>query len=110
MGGALGGLFSSVGQGSNFNTNTGTFDPSTAQKLVQGVAKGTGAGFGQSMQRPPVGGGSGTPGAPSATPVDAGYFTPNSLPPSAMPPGAGGMRAGLPPSTAGPSPFYAMPQ
>lgn len=94
MGGALGGLFNSTGQGSNFNDSTGKYDPSTAQKLVQGTIKGAGQNLGTAMQRLPMPGGGGGVSAPSATPVDAGYFSPSALPPTGVRPG-------------GPSPFYA---
>jgi hypothetical protein len=105
MGGALGGIFSKVGQGAlpqGAPPGTPT-PPSFLQKLVQGTAAGAGKGLGTSMQTqgrtPGNGGGASLPGAPSATPVDSGYFAPTPMPPGAMrPPGA------MPPS---PSPFYA---
>jgi hypothetical protein len=97
MGGTLGGIFSSTGQGADGA-------PSFLQKLVQGTAKGTLQGTGTALQKQPAPGGSGgsLPGTPSATPVDSGYFTPTALPPGAMPPGTLAARPG-----AGPSPFYA---
>jgi hypothetical protein len=96
MGGSLGGIFSNEGQGDDFNSATGQYGPSTMQKLVQGMAKGAGQDVGKAMQQPAGqgGGGAGIPGAPPASPVDAGYFAPSALPQrQAMPPGS-------------PSPFY----
>lgn len=103
MGGALGGIFSGVGQGANGA-------PSVLQKVVQGAAKGAGTGFGKAMQPQgrTMGGGNGAPGAPSATPVDSGYFAPSAVPPHAMlPPGTMAGRPPMPLPSAGPSPFYA---
>ncbi len=100
MGGALGGIFSNVGQGTSGA-------PSFLQSLVQGTAKGAGKGLGQSMQTQgrapmPGGGGGGLPGAPV---VDSGYFAPSAAPPgSPASSGAPGMPQRMMPQ---PSPFYA---
>jgi len=82
MGGALGSVFSNVGQGGTFNNATGQYGPSALQSLTQGAAKGAGQGMGRSMQRQSpsgVGGGGGL-SVPGAMPVDPAYFAPSATP------------------------------
>jgi hypothetical protein len=91
MGGSLGGLFSSQGQG-DVDPNTGKAAPSKLQSMLQGALKGAASGVGKNNPAP---GGGVVPASPAATPVDPRYFAPSAAAPSApgspMTSGAPGM-------------------